>query len=208
MTGTVSPLYEPAMRLKRAGLVPGHDMTTEAALAKLSYLLDQDLSTEDVAQRMAMSLRGEVTEYTAIAFQHPKGLPSHLADLTALGYAIASGNTSAVEDPLRGNLKHLLSEADYSGNTPLHIAATGPSAELLEMLLSNGASVHLRNKHGRTPLFLAANAGLEEHVKLLRASGAHLHAGEWEAATMYAEKRPEVWEAAGVGCVWPRSIRG
>lgn len=118
--------------------------------------------------------------------------------MTALGYAIASGNASAVEDALRGNLKHLLSEADYSGNTPLHIAATGPSTELLEMLLVHGASVHLRNKAGRTPLFLAAMAGLEEHVRLLRASGAHLHAGEWEAAKMYAEKKPGVWEAAGV----------
>ncbi|KAL8656411.1 MAG: hypothetical protein Q9210_000270 [Variospora velana] len=198
MTGTVSPLYEPAMRLKRAGLVPGHDMTTEAALAKLSYLLGQDLSTEGVSQQMAVSLRGELTEHTAIAFQHPRSLPSHLADLTAQGYAIASGNIPAVEDTLRGNLKHLLNEADYSGNTPLHIAATGPELRILELLLVNGASVHLRNKAGRTPLFLAANAGLKEHVRLLRASGAHMHAGEVEAAKMYAERSPESWEAAGV----------
>ncbi|KAL8975677.1 MAG: hypothetical protein Q9197_000091 [Variospora fuerteventurae] len=198
MTGTVSPLYEPAMRLERAGLVPGHDMTTEAALAKLSYLLGQDLSTEGVSQQMAVSLRGELTEHTAIAFQHPRSLPAHLADLTAQGYAIASGNIPAVEDTLRGNLEHLLNEADYSGNTPLHIAATGPELRILELLLVNGASVHLRNKAGRTPLFLAANAGLKEHVRLLRASGAHLHAGEVEAAKMYAERSPESWEAAGV----------
>ncbi|KAL9018907.1 MAG: hypothetical protein Q9185_003819 [Variospora sp. 1 TL-2023] len=198
MTGTVSPLYEPAMRLERAGLVPGHDMTTEAALAKLSYLLGQDLSTEGVSQQMAVSLRGELTEHTAIAFQHPRSLPSHVADLTAQGYAIASGNIPAVEDTLRGNLKNLLNEADYSGNTPLHIAATGPELRILELLLVNGASVHLRNKAGRTPLFLAANAGLKKHVRLLRASGAHLHAGEVEAAKMYVERSPESWEAAGV----------
>ncbi|KAL8962171.1 MAG: hypothetical protein Q9193_001388 [Seirophora villosa] len=198
LNGTVSPLYEPAMRLKRAGLVAGHDMTTEAALAKLSYLLGQDLPTKDVSQQMAVSLRGELTEHTATAFQHPRGLPSHLAELTAQGYAIASGNIQAVEDALGGNLKHLLNEADYSGNTPLHIAATGPELRILEMFLVNGASVHLRNKAGRTPLFLAANAGLKEHVRLLRASGAHLHAGEAEAAKVYAEKSPESWEATGV----------
>lgn len=197
MTGTVSPLYEPAMRLKRAGLVAGYDMTTEAALAKLSYLLGQDLSIEAIAHQMAISLRGELTEHTATAFQHPKGLPSHLADLTALGYAIASGNVAGVTDAIRGNLKWLLSEADYSGNTPLHVAATGPSIEILEMLLVNGASVHLRNKAGRTPLFLAANAGLVEYVKLLKASGAHLHAGEVETARMYMQKKPEIWQAAG-----------
>lgn len=198
MSGTVSPLYEPALRLKRAGLMPGHDMTTEAALAKLSYLLGQDLCTESIAQQMALSLRGELTEHTATAFQHPKGLPSRLADLTALGYAIASGNVSTVHDALRGSLKHLLGEADYSGNTPLHVAATGPSEKILELLLINGASVHLRNKAGRTPLFLAANAGLDKHVRLLRASGAHLHAGELEAAKMYAEKKRDIWETAGV----------
>lgn len=198
MTGTVSPSYEPAHRLQQAGLVLGHDMTTEAALAKLSYLLGLDLSTEDIIRQMAVSLRGELSEHTATAFQHPRGLPSHLADLTALGYAIASGNVTAVDDALRGNLRHLLSEADYSGNTPLHIAATGPEIDILEMLLVNGASVHLRNKAGRTPLFLAANAGLREHVRLLRASGAHLHSGEVDAARMYAEKRPEVWAATGI----------
>ncbi|KAL9006608.1 MAG: hypothetical protein Q9188_000645 [Gyalolechia gomerana] len=198
MTGTVSPLYEPAMRLKRAGLVPGHDMTTEAALAKLSYLFGQGLSVEEIAHRMTVSLRGELTEHTATAFQHPKGLPSHLADLTALGYAIASGNVGGVLDAMRGNLKWLLSEADYSGNTPLHIAATGPSIEILEALLVNGASVHLRNKAGRTPLFLAAKAGLPDHVRLLRASGAHLHAGEVETAGMYMQKKQDIWEAAGM----------
>lgn len=197
MTGTVSPLYEPAMRLKRAGLVPGHDMTTEAALAKLSYLLGQGLSIEEIAHQMTVSLRGELTEHTATAFQHPKGLPSHLADLTALRYAIASGNVGGVLDAMRGNLKWLLSEADYSGNTPLHIAATGPSIEILETLLVNGASVHLRNKAGRTPLFLAAKAGLPDFVRLLRASGAHYHAGEVEMAGMYMQKEQDIWEAAG-----------
>ena len=198
MTGTVSPLYEPAMQLKRAGLIPGFDMTTEAALTKLLYLLGRDLSTKDIADQMSRSLRGELTEGTTVTFQHPRGLPTHLADLTTLGYAISSGNITGVDDALRGNLKWLLSEADYSGNTPLHVAATGPSIEILEMLLVNGASVHLRNKAGRTPLFLAANAGLVEHVQLLRASGAHLHAGEVEAARMYMQKNPEVWEAVGV----------
>lgn len=61
MTGTVSPLYEPAMLLKRAGVIAGHDMTSEAALAKLSYLLAMPGSNpEDVIQKMSISLRGEL----------------------------------------------------------------------------------------------------------------------------------------------------
>ncbi|KAL8726481.1 MAG: hypothetical protein Q9166_006676 [cf. Caloplaca sp. 2 TL-2023] len=198
MTGTVSPVYEPAMRLKRAGLVPGHDMTTEAALAKLSYLLGQDLAPSIIAQQMTLSLRGELTEHTATAFQHPSGLPNHLADLTAFNYAITKGEVAVVTDALRGTMRYLLNESDYSGNTPLHIAATSPSLEILEMLLLNGASVHLRNKAGRTPLFLAAHAGLGEQVDLLRASGAHLHAGEMEAARLHGQKEDGVWKKAGV----------
>ncbi len=198
MTGTVSPLYEPALRLKQVGVVPGHDMTTEAALAKLSYLLGQDLSLESITQQMTMSLRGELTEHTTTAFQHPSGLSTHLADLTALGYAISAGDVSAVTDALNGTMRHLISEADYSGNTPLHIAATSPSRDILEMLLVNGASVHLRNKAGRTPLFLAAHSRLEEHVELLRASGAHLHAGEVEAARLHGRNGDEIWAKTGL----------
>ncbi|KAL8999032.1 MAG: hypothetical protein Q9169_002030 [Polycauliona sp. 2 TL-2023] len=198
MTGTVSPLYEPAMRLKRAGVVPGHDMTTEAALAKLSYLLGQDLSLERITEQMTTSLRGELTEPTTTAFQHPSGLPTHLADLTALGYAVTAGDIPTVSDALRGRMKYLISESDYSGNTPLHVAATSPSEEILGMLLVNGASVHLRNKTGRTPLFLAAHAKLAKHVELLRASGAHLHAGELAAARLHGRDGDRIWAMAGV----------
>lgn len=65
-------------------------------------------------------------------------------------------------------------------------------------LLTNGASVHLRNKAGRTPLFLAANANLPDHVKLLKRAGAHIHADELEAARLHSRESPTIWNAAGV----------
>lgn len=215
MNGTVSPLYEPAMLLKRAGVVPGYDLTSEAALAKLSYLLALPDLTEDVAGNMSISLRGELTEQTGMAFEHPHGfLPQRLSSLSALGYVIARGNVEEVQDVLKGDLESLLNEADYSGNTPLvsfsapvaashahyeiqHVAATGPSLAILRTLLLKGASVHLRNKTGRTPLFLAAHAGLADHVSLLRESGAHLHADELDTATLHAQHHPVIWRAAG-----------
>ncbi len=122
MNGTVSPLYEPAMLLKQVGVVPGHDMTTEAALAKLSYLLAlPDLTVEDVTRQMSISLRGELTEHTGIAFEHPcSHLPQHLSSLSALGYSIAKGNLPELTEVLKGgDLDWLVNEADYSGNTPL-----------------------------------------------------------------------------------------
>ena len=121
MTGTVSPLYEPAMRLKRAGVVPGHDLTSEAALAKLSYLLAlPNLTNEDATRQMSESLRGELTEQTQTAFEHPRSqLSTPLTELAVLGYAVARGSLDEVWNCLKGNMDWMLNEGDYSGNTPL-----------------------------------------------------------------------------------------
>ncbi|EXJ91738.1 L-asparaginase [Capronia epimyces CBS 606.96] len=201
LTGSVSPLYAPGMALGRAGVVAGGDMTSEAALTKLAYLLSlPQASPESVAKRMAISIRGELTEHSETVFSHPTGeLSSPVAQLTAIAYAIASGDLQKVQDLLRQDTQ-LMNRPDYSGNTPVHLAATGPSLEILRYLLSLGASVHLRNHtgSGRTPLFLAANAGLLPHVLLLRQAGAHLHAEELDTARLHASQRPDVWAQAGL----------
>lgn len=195
MTGTVSPLYEPAVLLQRAGVVLGHDMTSEAALTKLSYLFAQpNIGAAEITARLCQPLRGELTEQTRTVFRHPGTImPDHISDLTALGYSIANGKLTDVQDAMKGEVQWRLNQGDYSGNTPLviphltrqdfadrrqHIAATSTSIEILRYLLTKGASVHIRNKAGRTPLFLAANAGLPDHVALLVKSGAHFHAEE------------------------------
>lgn len=109
------------MLLKQAGVVPGHDLTSEAALAKLSYLLAlPGLGKDDVTQRMSRSLRGELTGQAQMAFEHPLGyLSGTLTRLTALGYAIARGNVDEVQDILKSHSELMLNEGDYSGNTPL-----------------------------------------------------------------------------------------
>ena len=177
-------------------------MTTEAALTKLAYLLALPKATpESVSREMSISLRGEITGGTRIAFSHPTGaLNTQTTTLTAIAYAISAGDLQRTKDLLRNGSQELLSRPDYSGNTPLHLAATGPSIEVLRYLLSLGSSVHMRNYtgSGRTPLFLAANAGHAGHVRLLRQAGAHLHAEEWETAQLHVRQRPEVWAQAGV----------
>jgi 60kDa lysophospholipase len=69
----------------------------------------------------------------------------------------------------------------------------------LREFLSQGASVHLRNREGHTPLFMAANAGLADHVGLLREAGAHLHTDEVAAARLHAANaNDKIWNEAGI----------
>ena len=52
--------YETSSELKRSGAVSGHDLTTEAAVAKLYYLFSRGLDKETVKAEMERDLRGEL----------------------------------------------------------------------------------------------------------------------------------------------------
>lgn len=54
-------IYETGIGLKEAGVVSGYDMTTEAALTKLMFLLGQNLTVSQVKENLLKSLRGEVS---------------------------------------------------------------------------------------------------------------------------------------------------
>jgi L-asparaginase len=53
--------YATGCALADAGVISGFDMTPEAALAKLHYLLSKGLSYEEVKQQMQVVLRGEMS---------------------------------------------------------------------------------------------------------------------------------------------------
>lgn len=189
VSGYVSPVYAPGTALGRAGVIFGLDLTAEAALTKLSYLLAlPELSPRDIKEKMSHSLRGEMTEMTHPIFAHPSNSLEHAAGrltaaesaFSALGYAIENGELDVVNELLRGDGGHLLKQADYAGNTAVHLAAVSGRTEIMTELLNRGASVHARNKANNSPLFVAVKSGMEECARLLRQAGAHLSAEEME----------------------------
>lgn len=62
LRGSVSmSLYDVGLRLKMAGVVSCRDMTFEAAVTKLMYLLGRGYSHDQIIEQLNLSLRGEMT---------------------------------------------------------------------------------------------------------------------------------------------------
>ena len=54
--------YETSYHLQQIGVVSGHDMTTEAAITKLMFLLARERSVDNIVRLLSKNLRGELTE--------------------------------------------------------------------------------------------------------------------------------------------------
>ena len=53
--------YETSLDLNRIGVISGHDITTESAIAKLMYLIGENYPTEKIKELLQIPIRGEIT---------------------------------------------------------------------------------------------------------------------------------------------------
>uniref|UniRef100_A0A8C5V0T2 asparaginase n=1 Tax=Microcebus murinus TaxID=30608 RepID=A0A8C5V0T2_MICMU len=226
LQGAVTSDYATGMAMAGAGIISGLDMTSEAALAKLSYVLGQPgLSLDDRKELLAKDLRGEMTVPTADERQ-PLLLGSTLGRGAAWLLSLSgSQEADAVRDALApslacaaahaGDLEALqvleemgsdLSLEDFRGQTPLHAAARGGHARVVSMLLQRGVDVNARDEDGFSPLLLAVRGRHQGVIGLLRAAGACLSTQELEdsGTELCRQKQLGTWKW------WPfyRALQG
>ncbi|XP_047467044.1 60 kDa lysophospholipase isoform X2 [Mugil cephalus] len=221
LKGTVSASYATGTVLMQAGLIAGGDMTPEASLSKLSYVLSKkELSLDDKKKMMARNLRGEMTEGPKPCLTDSLFIQVIAKCLSISCKEELEAIREALTPPLAcaaakiGDLEALkalkdtganLCLGDYDGRTPLHIAASEDHLPVVQYLLSLGASVYAKDRYGFTPLKSAVQSRKKEVVKLLRKTGAHFSRDELvevgtELCSLAAAgdvEGLEVWSLAG-----------
>ncbi|CAH2328630.1 60 kDa lysophospholipase [Pelobates cultripes] len=196
LRGSVTMSYATGKALSECGVIPGCDLTPEAALAKLSYVLGKThLNQEEKRKMLFENLRGEMTVSAtgakislrdsrfiqlvakSVGVSCKEELEAVRDALTpALACAAArTGDINALEAirDMGGNL----SSEDYDGRTPLHVASCEGHYTAVQYLLKHGATVYAKDRNGDTPLMNAVKFRHVEIIQLLRQTGAHL---SWE----------------------------
>ena len=179
--GAVTAEYAAGRALAEVGVVGGADLTPEAALTKLAYLLSRpELSPQEVEQWMATDLRGEMTSppteprFDLRDSRFVREVAAALAPdemrrdterrigealLPVVMCAAASlGDTATLRRLIDDG--GAVDATDYEGRTPLHVAAAAGQVEACRLLLEQGASPVAVDRRGRTPL---AEAEANDH---------------------------------------------
>ena len=181
--GSVSGLYETGKALLDIGIVPGSDITPEAALSKLAYILSKpELSKDEKRRLMETNLVGEMT---VIQFSNSQGLSQGDKLTHAISTeSLVSSDTEEL-DLIQAVAKQLrlrtskeitgLREVLFPSILCAMVHAGVPTSKLEVLRVKHGADMAMVNYDGRTPLHVAASEGRDLVVDYLMRNGAGVH---------------------------------
>ncbi|XP_065221638.1 L-asparaginase isoform X2 [Planococcus citri] len=189
-TGKVHSNYATGQILSSVGVLCGYDMTSEAALTKLSYVLTKnEWSLEKKKEMFCTVLRGEMsterikTDKDNINLMDVLGSSLGLSskrevmELSNTIFPALVTNAVVKEDISQlDTLKSCganLNAPNYDHRTALHVACCEGSITMINYLLHNGCLLHVKDRNGRTPLAEAVLHDHHEVIKFLRKCGAH-----------------------------------
>lgn len=179
--GEVSSHYATGQALLDAGVIAGGDLTGEAALVKLGWLLGNYDDPVKVRKLMCQNLRGELTVsntggVTKFSLADAGFVKAVWKTVTTAERELHAMSLLGAEDEAnRGyNVLDFINDA-LMPTLMCSAASTGLAADLKDMIEESAADVSNGDYDGRTALHLAACGGHTEIVELLIAKGADVN---------------------------------
>uniref|UniRef100_A0A915ESN0 asparaginase n=1 Tax=Ditylenchus dipsaci TaxID=166011 RepID=A0A915ESN0_9BILA len=188
--GYVNLNYANGKIVADAGVIPGSDMTTEAALTKLAYVLSKD-EWDPVTKNMMMqrNIRGELTVTRSEHLDELDIIPRLAKFLCVTSSAENRLLRNALFPPLVCHAAHAndvrllenlrlsganVTSVDYNSRTALHVAAAAGSLEAVVYLLKHGVSVHARDSRDENAMMSAVRSRNLGVIKAILQAGGQI----------------------------------
>ena len=183
----MSAVYATGTVLIEMGVINGGDMTIEAALTKMAYLIGKGYKTNEIKEMIGKDLRGELSiadeeKFGGVVEEHfiqaiieaitrksksQDALLSSLVVPCIVSFVVKNGFIeilSKLKQPLGVDFNY----EDYDGRRPLHIACKEGRLEAVKFLLKEEVEVNPVDKNGNSPLWEAIMCRNREIIELLR----------------------------------------